>query len=180
MTETPDDIRRTYEEAFRQVMAHQSMLQVFARALVHDPHLAEDVLSDASVEIARTWARYDPTQPFGPWARGVVRNVALASLRKRRSQPVLLAPETLEAVSAEIDDLDARSLLEQRKARLSRCLQSLSAKSRSLVRLRYFENQALPEIAERVSLGINSLYVAFNRIHKALHECVEKPAEATS
>jgi hypothetical protein len=56
-------------------------------AIVRDPFLAEDTFSDVTLEIARSWDRFDPTRPFEPWARGLARRVALANLRKH-NRPV--------------------------------------------------------------------------------------------
>src|SRR5947207_5758295 len=79
-----------YEEAFRHVLAHRTMLKAYVQAIVRDPFLAEDTFSEVTLEIARAWERFDSTRPFQNWARGVARRVALASLRKQSRQPVSL------------------------------------------------------------------------------------------
>jgi RNA polymerase sigma-70 factor (ECF subfamily) len=162
------------EEAFRLVMSHRTMLMAYIRAIVHDPELAEDALEDASVEIVRCWDRYDPSRPFPNWARGVARRVALACLRSYRKQPLLLDETVLEDISVAVDSLGSQVHLESRKEALQKCVDGLSEANRRLVHLRYFENRSYDEIAAALARSVDSLYVAFCRIHRALHDCVEK------
>src|SRR5439155_6307807 len=86
------------EEAFRQVIAHWTMLNAYVRSIVHNPHLTEDTLSDVAIAIARSWPRYDPSRPFGPWSRTIARRVALENLARRGLRPVLLDESALEAL----------------------------------------------------------------------------------
>lgn len=172
------DGRELYEEAFRQVIAHRTMLAAYVQAIVRDPQLAEDTLSELGVEIARTWSEYDPSRPFAPWARGVARRISLATLRKNRSQPVFLDEDVLDAVGAEMDTLGDEARLETRKRALRECVEKLSEPSRRLVRLRYFENFSYEQIAAALNRSINALYVAYNRIHHALTECMGKHPES--
>lgn len=163
-----------HEEAFRQVLAHRTMLKAYVLAIVRDPELAEDTLSDVAVELARNWSQYDASRPFAPWARGVARRVALANLRKRQALPSLLDAAVLDAVGADLDALGDEARLEARKNALRRCLERLPEGSRRLVRLRYFENQSYEAVSRAVQRNVNALYVALNRIHEALTSCVQK------
>lgn len=163
-----------HEEAFRQVVAHWTMLNAYVRSIVRDVDLAEDTFSDVAIAIARSWDSYDPSRPFGPWARGIARRVALEKLSKRPGRPVLLDDDALEALGAEIETLGAEAPDEPRLEALNRCTEKLPEGSRRLVRLRYFENRSYREIARTVQWSIDALYVAFSRIHKALSDCVQK------
>jgi RNA polymerase sigma-70 factor (ECF subfamily) len=165
------------EDAFRHVVAHRTMLAAYIRAIVRDSALAEDALSDASVELVRHWPDYDRARPFGPWARGVARRVALASLRRRRNAPVPLDDDTLEAVGAELDDIARESAVETRKRLLKLCLERLPEPHRRLVRLRHFEDRTYDDIARTLNRPVDALYVAFSRIHRSLRDCIEKHRE---
>ncbi|MBN1675234.1 MAG: sigma-70 family RNA polymerase sigma factor [Kiritimatiellae bacterium] len=173
------DFQESYEQAFRQVIAHRTMLKAYIQAIVRDPVLAEDTLSDVTIEIARSWARYDPARPFPNWARGVARRVALNALRGLGKRPATLDPEVLEAVGSEIDACGGEARLESRKRLLRRCVAQLSEPNRRLVQLRYFENQTYEQIADAVRRSVNALYVAFNRIHEALSRCIRENLEST-
>lgn len=165
------------EEAFRQVLAHRTMLMAYIRAIVRDPFLAEDAFSEATVAITRSWANYDTSRPFAPWSRGVARRVALAKLRELRQNPVALAPDVLEAVAGQIESFGSEAHLENRKEALRRCLAALSKMNRTLVRFRYFENLSYEQISLTTRRSVGALYVAFNRIHAVLRECIERSLE---
>jgi RNA polymerase sigma-70 factor (ECF subfamily) len=130
------------------------------------------------VEIARSWERYDRRQPFGSWARGVARNVALAALRRRGSEPVTLGSEALEAVGAEVDELGDETRLEEQKQALRECLGRLPEAQRQMVRLRYEEDRPLAEIARALGRTMNSIYVTFSNLHRALLDCVRSKTGA--
>jgi len=166
--------RPPHEDAFRQVVAHRSMLMAYIRAIVLDPDLAEETLQDVSVEIVRSWDAYDPSRPFGNWARGLARRVSLANMRKRRKRPVALGEDVLEAVGTDLDWLGDQTQLDARKEALRGCVEELSEPNQRLVRMRYFENRSYREVAETVSRSVEALYVALSRIHRALHKCVER------
>ena len=168
-----------HEEAFRQVLAHRTMLKAYVQAIVRDPTLAEDTFSDVTLEIARSWGRFDPSRPFESWARGVARRVALANLRKHSRQPVLLDESVLENLGEDLDKMGDETQLEIRKEVLRGCLQHLSGANQELVRLRYFEHRSYIEISRALSRSVGALYVVFNRIHHALAHCIEKGLKST-
>ena len=163
-----------YEEAFRQVLAHRTMLKAYVQAIVRDPFLAEDAFSEVTLEIARSWNRFDRSRPFESWARGVARRVALTSIRKQGRQPVTLDDSVLESIGAELDTFGNEIELGLRKEALESCLEILTEANRELVRLRYFENRGYEEIARMLGRSVGALYVALTRIHAALHDCVRR------
>ena len=167
----------SHEEAFRAVLANWAMLNAYLRTIVRNPHLLEDTLSDVALAIARSWPTYDQDRPFGPWARAIARRVALENLSRHGIRPILLGEGALEALGVEIECLEDEALVEVRVRALQQCTEKLSEGSRQLVRLRYFENRSYKEISESIEWSLDALYVAFNRIHKALSECVQRRLE---
>jgi RNA polymerase sigma-70 factor, ECF subfamily len=162
------------EQAFRMVLAHRTMLKAYVGAIVRDPVLAEDCFSEVTLEIVRSWARFDVDRPFQPWARGIARRIALANLRKQARQPSGLDEQVLEFIGAELDSAGNEVQLEERKQALERCLELLSDTNRKLVRLRYFENCSYQEVSEAMGRSLGALYVVFNRIHHVLAKCIER------
>jgi RNA polymerase sigma-70 factor (ECF subfamily) len=162
------------DEAFARVFAHRSMLQAYLTAVLRDPVLVEDTLSDVVIEIVHSYERYDPRLPFGNWARGVARRVALTNLRKRGRLALGLAEDALEAFEAALDALGDQAALESRKARLRGCLERLTPGNRDLVQLRYFDELGPEAIAQRVGRKVGAIYTAFSRIHAALLRCLQE------
>jgi RNA polymerase sigma-70 factor, ECF subfamily len=160
--------------AFTTFFSHRAMLRAFLQAMLRDRDLVEDTLSDTAVEVARCWEAYDPALPFGPWARGMARRLALKRLRGRRRVELGLPDDVLDALGAAMDQISDRVSLEAQKEQLRRCLESLSGRNRELVRLRYFEEQRFEAIAVEAHRSLGALYTAFSRIHAALLRCMEK------
>jgi RNA polymerase sigma-70 factor (ECF subfamily) len=171
--------QEAYEEAFRRVVAHRTMLKAYVQAIVRDPFLAEDTFSDVTLEIVRSWERYDQTRSFENWARGLARRVALANLRKHHRQLLFLDETVLELLGVELDQLGDEAQLDTRKQVLRQCLQRLSGTNQALVRLRYFENRSYAEISRSVGRTVGALYAVFSRIHEALSQCMEQGLRST-
>lgn len=163
-----------HDEAFLKVLAHHTMLRAYILAIVRDAHLAEDTLSDTTLAIVHAWGRFDSRKPFGPWARGVARRVALANLRKARRGGVELDEELLEAVGVHLDAFGGEVNFDERRLALRRCVEQLPQHSRELVQWRYFDEQSYDEIVRRTGRNIAALYKAFSRIHEALGDCVKR------
>ncbi len=159
-------------EAFLKILAHRTMLKAYLLAIVKDYHLAEDSLSDTTVEILKSWSKFDPRLDFGPWARGIARRVALSNLRKRNRKVLLLSEEVLESLGSKMEDLGSEAELEERKSRLKTCIEKLPSESRDLIKLRYFEGNHYSEIENRTGRTRSALYMAFSRIHKSLADCI--------
>jgi len=153
------------------------MVRAYIYAIVRDPDMVEDTLSDVMVEIVRSWDAYDSTLPFGPWVRGVARRVALKRLYKRGRWEVSLPDDVLESLGEAMDQIGDRAIMESQKQQLQRCLGKLSENNRELVRLRYFDELRPEAIAARVGRSVGALYTAFSRIHAALLRCMEKAEE---
>ncbi len=150
------------------------MLHAYISAIVRDPALAEDTLSDAVIQMVHAYERYDQNLPFPNWARGVARRVALANLRKRGRAELSMPESALEAFESALDALGDQTALEERKQRLSECLQKMTESSRDLVQLRYFDELGPEVIAARVGRSVGAIYTAFSRIHAALLRCLQE------
>src|SRR5262245_33894714 len=171
--DSADDAAQAHDEAFLQVLAHRTMLKAYILAIVHDSHLAEDTLSDATLAIARSWEKFDRRLSFAPWARGIARRVALANLRNASRLIVGLDEDVMESLDLEFDAFGNEGSQEETRQQLNRCLDQLPERSRELVRLRYFENVPYEDIAQCTGRTVAALYMAFTRIHAALANCVK-------
>jgi RNA polymerase sigma-70 factor (ECF subfamily) len=172
------EVHDPYEDAFRHVLAHRTMLLAIVKAVLRDPHQVEDTFSDVTLEIVRCWQSFDQSRPFGPWARGLARRVALANLRKAGREITSLDAEVLELLGTEIEQKGGESLWERYKTQLGECLGRLSSNARRLVRARYFEGRSYAEMAALENKSVGALYVAFTRIHQSLARCLKRQPPA--
>jgi RNA polymerase sigma-70 factor (ECF subfamily) len=167
-----------HDGAFATFFAHRNMLRAYLLAMLRDAEMADDVLSDVAVATAHSWRGYDRTLPFGPWARGIARRVALKRLRKLSRAEVMLPDDVLDSLGAAMDEMGEALAMEAQKRQLRECLQQLSARNRELVRLRYHEETSFELMAQRLGRSLGALYTAFSRIHASLLACLQKADNA--
>jgi RNA polymerase sigma-70 factor (ECF subfamily) len=120
-------------------LRHQHEVRAFVASVVRDAHRAEDVVQEVSLVLWRKFDTYDPSRPFGAWARGVATLEVLKERdRGRRDLPVL-SPEGIEAVRRAYDETERPGPAAALDA-LRNCLKGLPDRARQLLRLRYEES----------------------------------------
>lgn len=163
------------EEAARELLRHRKALYAYLYAIVRDPGLAEDLFQEVSLVLLR---QDQPVQDFWPFAREVARRQALAALRQRGREPVLLEGAALDALDRGFD-----AVVPQTQARadaLRECLKRLPDLWRKIVELRYWGRLAVGQVASRLVRSENTVSVTLNRIRSRLAQCVrDRLSEAT-
>ena len=157
---------------------HQERLFRYLLRLLGDETVAEDAFQQTWVRVAERISRYDAARPFGPWLFGVARNLALDHLRRRRPESLDERPEP-EAPATPDADPFARAVARQQGARLAEAVAGLAPLDREVLSLRFEEDLALPELAERLAVPLPTakarLYRALTRLRERL--LARAPAE---
>lgn len=148
-----------------------------ANALSRDIIAAEDLVSETLIEAWKSLSNYNETCRLSTWLYAILLHRYQRSLRAARSRPISLA--WLPWVEAEKHQ-DAQSLLpataaspaattadEELAAELRQAVQSLSAKHRQVILLRFFEDASLEEIATVLRCSIGTVK---SRLHHALEK----------
>ncbi len=148
-----------YEQAYVSVAR-------LAYLLVADRHLAEDLAHDAFTTLYERWADLDDESKAGAYLRATVTNLAMSSHRRKATARRHLAAvhdERATAASAEAEAM-GRSC----RPDVVAALQSLSAKQRGAVVLRYWLRYTESEIAEALGCSVGSVRTHLHRGHAAL------------
>jgi RNA polymerase sigma-70 factor (ECF subfamily) len=144
----------------------------YIRTFVPNADEAQDLLQETALALWRRFERYDPNQPFVPWAcRFAFRHVLKYRERKSR-QRRFLSIEALEQLA--VDRVEHDDLLESRRHALTNCLQRLSEGERLLIQQRYASPTNMTELAKASGRSIFTLYKALERVRRRLHECVNR------
>jgi len=162
-----------FEELFRR---HQPEVYQWAMCLMRDAAAAEDVTIEAFWRMYRAHARFDPTRPFGAWARRIVSNVAMEYLRKhRREAPA--DPELLDRQSGPAE-ADGAVRAEQRHA-VVRAFLALPAKLRAVASLVLIEGKKYDEVARALGISMQAVksreFRAVRSLRKRLSEMGMEP-----
>jgi RNA polymerase sigma-70 factor (ECF subfamily) len=140
----------------------------------------DDLGQEAALQIYASIPKYDPSQPFLPWMRGIVRHVAAhhwrrTARRDRREEAFQ------EYVTEEVlPDDSLGDILDLRLERLAACVERLKEKQRRLIQMRYNENLGSNEIAKSVGMTVLSVRTVLTRIRNALRRCVDRAEPAAA
>jgi RNA polymerase sigma-70 factor (ECF subfamily) len=165
--------------AFQDLLnTHGARLRAFIGTLVRDPHVREDVFQNVSLALWRSFERYDPERPFGPWALGVAARQVLKAQREDRRFPCIFPPETIALIQDQFERTDGGT--GERHAALLECVGRLPDSSRELLGLRYTQELPCGEIARRLSTSLDAIHQQLSRLRARLSECVTRRLNSDS
>ncbi|MBB3209289.1 RNA polymerase sigma-70 factor (ECF subfamily) [Rhodopirellula rubra] len=168
----------TTAQTTERLLEDRLALTAYIACVTRNYHLAEDVFQEVCVKAIGQIDFFESDVHLRRWFRVSARNRAIDIIRAREGRYVGLGEEAMEALEQEWEDEDLYSRDDRGEA-LAKCLDSLSPRSREIVKMRYFENRSGREIADSIGAKIGSAYQAIARIHKALRECVRQQFEVS-
>ncbi|TWU19259.1 RNA polymerase sigma factor [Allorhodopirellula heiligendammensis] len=152
-------------------------LTSYIACVTRNYHLAEDVYQEICVKALSRDEVFETADHLISWFRVCARNRAIDVIRSREGRYVGLSVDALSALEREWDAMSQRHSSDDRREALAKCMQSLTPRSREIVKMRYFENRSCSEVAAFMGSKIESAYQAIARIHKSLGQCVRQQME---
>lgn len=155
----------------------QARLLGQAAALAGDLSSAEDLVSETLVEAWKSLPRYNQTCQLSTWLYAILLHRHRKSVRRARCRPVSLAGlPFFEArdLHEQQENLPSRELSpaetmaqSETSVRLRQCLETLPDKHRQIIRLRFFEDASLPDMAAVLGCSVGTVK---SRLHHALEK----------
>ncbi len=169
-----NDTKERFLECFIPV---QASIYAYIRAAGVPPSDAEDALQDLASRLWKNFSAYDPDRPFVAWAIGVARN--LIRDRRRRAkvrQRVCVNSEMCERLADEVADtlVENQPLFESEREHLEPCLRELPEKATAVLRLCYFQNLSLADLARRIRKTYAAANMLLSRSRFLLVECIQR------
>jgi RNA polymerase sigma-70 factor (ECF subfamily) len=159
-----------FDELFRR---HRRGLLAYAVGLLGDRALAEDVVQDSFVRLARSADRIDPARGARPWLYRVAHNRAVDLLRRRRREPPAsdadLATLAAEAVAADPSPADGLIGAETRR-RVRAALDRLPEKEREVLLMRFYGELTFQEAARVARRPLGTMLWRASRALQRLRE----------
>jgi RNA polymerase sigma-70 factor (ECF subfamily) len=158
----------------------QARLLRQAVALAGDVSAAEDLVSETLVEAWKSLPRYEPACRLSTWLYAILLHRHQKSLRRARSRPISLAwlpfwqardlrERQASVPSPEVSPSDAMAQKEI-STRLQQCVAMLPDKHRQIIRLRFFEDASLPDMAAVLGCSVGTvksrLFHALEKLRK--------------
>jgi len=168
------------EELVKAFTRNRAELLGYARVLVRDIHLAEDLLQEAGLVVMRKASSGDAPENIDAFLAGIIRNLARNALRKERYIHLVPSPELAAAIRQAHDSSPGDEAMRARLDHLDECVRSLDPDRRELLVRRYREGHSLRSIAEGLARSAGSVQVALTRIRQFLLRCITKREEAAA
>jgi len=172
-TPAPTPVWETIEQVFT---ALESPLLIYARRLLGDFNLAEDIVQEAFMKLH---AQFQAVAAPQPWLYRTVHNLAVDHQR-RASRIVLLGSPADDQADPIQDASDSQPLPDEQIARwegiglVRLVLETLDHRSRELIRLRFHEDLSYKEIAGRTGLTVGHVGYLLHHALKAMAVELEK------
>lgn len=160
-----------HERFLRLLLAHQEDLKAFLASMVRDRAQAEDLFQDVCLALWGGFPSYDPSRPFGAWARGVAAKKILQFWERSRRIPQPFSPEAVRAI---LEAYDREEPGPGEAEGLRDCIARLPERARRLLALRYERELKLGEIAREVGSTLDAVHKALCRIRAALQQCLHE------
>ena len=162
----------TIEQVFA---ALESPLLAYARRLTGDFAVAEDVVQDAFMKLHSQFHQVRTPQP---WLYRTVHNLAVD--HQRRASRIVLVDDRANEDAPANDTADSQPMPDEQIARwegiglVRLVLETLDARSRELINLRFHEDLSYKEIAERTGLTVGNVGYILHHALKAMALELEK------
>ena len=150
----------------------QPAVAAYLRAVVRDVDLAKDIVQETAIVLLRKFGQWDSEREFLPWALGVAKFQVLAHRRDMARSRVVFDEALLDAITDSWPSAMAKVSREQ--AILEECLETLAPKARQIVRLRFFHEMNIQEVAEKIGASYGATCIAMMRIRRSLQDCVQR------
>jgi len=162
--------QRGDDQAFTQLVeTYQKPVYNLCYRMLGEPEAAEDAAQETFLRAFQHIARYDSKRPFATWLLSIAAHYCIDRLRRRRFSTFSIDEEDDDSPAFEIPDADApnperESVRREEKDKLHRILDSLDAKDRAAIVMRYWHDASEAEIAEALGLTVSAVK---SRLHRA-------------
>lgn len=150
----PDDRSLAFTRTYR---AEYATVVAYCQNRVDDGELARDL----AAEVFRAlWARWDePRRSERAWLLGVAHHLVVDEYRRRSRR---------RGTSTVTEDLaDGRVAAGFERVEVRRALESLAAGEQELLRLRYWDDLSVPDIAQMLGVSVGAVWVRLSRARRS-------------
>lgn len=161
----------SHDAIARVQMRNRAKLYSYIWSIVHDEHIAEDVMQDVYALAIKKCDEFEDEEHLLHWTRKAARLIALRSLRERHKTPITLSDATLDLLEQDWADIDTDETSTMIDA-LRKCMGLLTPRAKQMVKMRYVEGIRCADMAKALNHKVESVYVAMSRIHRTLANCI--------
>lgn len=165
-------------EAFREIVRECGpMVRVYLAAHVRDHQQVEDLSQEVFVAAYWSLASFDASHDFRCWLAAIARHKLMTHLRShysRKSRVPIQAVDVHELILPALEGCNPHvaAVVE----RMRDCIAKHPDKDRRLIEARYFSEETVTTIAERLQTTVSAVSSQLYRIRSQLRRCIEEGA----
>jgi RNA polymerase sigma-70 factor (ECF subfamily) len=144
----------------------------FVTRLVGDATAAEDIVSEAFIDVWRQAGRFEGRSSVSTWIMSIARFKALSARRRRTD--VELDEKVAETVADQSSTPEQTALETDRATQLRDCLKELTAEHREIVDLVYYHDKTIEEVAEIIQVPKNTVKTRMFYARKRLAQLLSR------
>lgn len=149
----------------------------YVMAIVPNAADAQEIFQETAVALWKQIDKYDPSEPFTPWACRFAANKAKEHLRKQGRWYGFLDENIANALLERRAEISP--LLDRRAKPLRDCVKSLPTHQRALIEKHYFDQRSIDELSIELKRTAAALYKSLQRIRVTLTDCVTNKLAAS-
>lgn len=161
------------EEFVRLFSVSQHRILGFVHTFVPNLTEAEDILQETSVILWKKWPEFERDKDFVKWACGIARLEVFRMLRQRKLNGLYLDQTVLNQIAdVAMADICDTKRLEDSASALDACIQELQESDRKILKLKYYTNMTIQQIAEKCNRPKSTIHDLLGKIRSKLLRCV--------
>ncbi|ALS26223.1 RNA polymerase sigma factor SigW [Paenibacillus cisolokensis] len=169
------------QQAFAELVGlYQDKLYHMAYRMLYNRQEAEDVVQETFLRVYKNLDRYDETMKFSTWIYRIATNLCIDRIRKRKPSYSLDAEsndhEGLDGYSMIPSDNrtpESETLLSETQRTIHQAIETLPAKYKSVMVLRYLQDLSLQEIGEVLDMPVTTVKTRVHRGREFLRKRLE-------
>ncbi|KKO53127.1 RNA polymerase sigma factor SigW [Paenibacillus sp. DMB20] len=173
--------RKGDQRAFAEIVElYKDKIFHLAYRMLNNRHEAEDIVQETFLRVYKNLDRYDENQKFSTWIYRIGTNLCIDRLRKRKPSYSLDADmndqEGMDGYSMIPSDdrsPETEMLLSETQRIIHDSIESLPAKYKTIMLLRYIQDLSLQEISEVLDLPVTTIKTRVHRGREFLRKKLE-------
>lgn len=137
----------------------------YALSILKDEAQARDAVQDLYIKLWNGREALEQVKSPPSWGTALLKNICIDRLRRLRQHPAAELPELPEG-----EDAQQAMIGREKMKAVEDAVGQLPEKLRSLIRLRYYEDLSIKEIAEKTGLSGINIRVLLSRARAALEK----------
>ncbi len=169
------------QRAFAEIVElYKDKIFHLAYRMLNNRHEAEDIVQETFLRVYKNLDRYDVNQKFSTWIYRIGTNLCIDRLRKRKPTYSLDADindqEGMDGYSMLPSDdhtPESEMLISETQQIIHQAIDSLPAKYKTIMILRYIQDMSLQEISDVLTLPVTTIKTRVHRGREFLRKKLE-------